>query len=173
MKRSESQWPMILALVLCFPFGLYLMWRKSCRWHTAVKCAVSLLIAGVLCTIVLLPSPSQSNRTEVRLVGAEPSAKIYGPSVPVDYDLSSYPVDNSGVDILATVEPDPRTYVYASATKGSSYYHTEQCKYAFASSKRMTLYEAYILGYTTPCALCKPPRYDPATGQEIPFNNAG
>ena len=35
---------------------------------------------------------------------------------------------------------------------------------AFDSSQRLTVYEAYYLGFE-PCGRCKPPIYDPITNQ--------
>ena len=50
-------------------------------------------------------------------------------------------------------------YVYAS--EGQERYHLYKCEFAYASAKRLTLYEAYYLGYK-PCGICNPPSY---TGQ--------
>ena len=47
-------------------------------------------------------------------------------------------------------------YVYASAEQKN--YHLSTCRYAYASSKKMTLYEAYYLGYT-PGKCCDAPAY--------------
>ena len=88
-------------------------------------------------------------------------AEVFGPALPADYDPASYYVKTADDTLLAGSTEDDTVYVYASATEGSTYYHTSTCKYAYASSKRMTLYEAYMLGYTTPCKLCNPPVYNP------------
>ena len=49
------------------------------------------------------------------------------------------------------------------AADGAECYHEYKCKFAFASSQRLTTYEAYYLGFK-PCNRCKPPIYDPTTG---------
>lgn len=151
-------------LLLCFPYGLYLMWRKNCRWPVVFKSLVSLAFAALAVTIIAWPSPDRKTGTTVTLVGAEPSAEVFGPELPQDYDASGYLVQSGDDSVIAAASTDETVYVYASSTEGSTYYHLPDCKYAFASSQRMTLYEAYVLGYTTPCSLCNPPIYDAATG---------
>ncbi|MBR2700293.1 MAG: hypothetical protein IKE76_17060, partial [Clostridia bacterium] len=60
-------------------------------------------------------------------------------------------------------------YVYAA--DGAECYHEYECKFAFASSQRLTVYEAYHLGFK-PCGRCNPPVYvpgetDPITAQPL------
>lgn len=163
MRKTKSQnigkW-----LALCFPYGLYLMWRRSCGWHKAVKGLVTAGFLAAAVAIVAMPTPERLFMTVVDRVETEKKAEIFGPELPAGYDVSMYVVAEGGHDLLAEVEEDNSVYVYASATEGSTYYHDSQCKYAFASSPRLTLYEAYKLGYITPCGICNPPVYDPATG---------
>ena len=152
-------------LLLCFPYGLFLMWRKSCRWHTAVKCLVAAAFVCAACAILLIPGPEQHRGTRVTLVGHEPEAEVFGPEQPAGYDATAYLPDNVDTDLFARKEQDDTVYVYASATEGSTYYHTPICEFAYASAGRMTLYEAYVLGYTTPCQKCNPPVYDPSAAK--------
>lgn len=49
------------------------------------------------------------------------------------------------------------------AAEDAECYHLGDCKFAFASSKRLTPYEAYYLHYR-PCGRCNPPVYNPVTG---------
>lgn len=159
-RQKTGKW-----LALCFPYGLYLMWKHSCRWPVAVKGLITSLFLAAVVFIVAIPTPERLFVTQVDRVETEPTAEIYGPELPNGYDVSMYVIAEGGHDLLAEVEEDNSIYVYASATQGSTYYHDSQCKYAFASAPRLTLYEAYKLGYVTPCGLCNPPVYDPAAGQ--------
>ena len=119
-----------------------------------------------------MPSPGQTPSTSVKMVKAENKVQVFGPEMPAGYDASAYLVPEGGENLIAPEEEETATYVYCSASKGSTYYHTSKCKYAYASAPRVTLYEAYLLGYTTPCGICNPPLYNPATGQEEPNPNA-
>jgi hypothetical protein len=146
-------------LLLCFPYGLYLMWRGS--WHMAAKLCVSALFAAAALGILLFPAPERAAATKVVLVGAKPEAEVFGPALPAGYDPADYYVGALDRPTVADTAEDDTVYVYASASAGSTYYHTALCKYAYASAKRMTLYEAYMLGYRTPCERCNPPVYIP------------
>jgi hypothetical protein len=163
MKRAIRRAPRtpLKWLLLCFPYGLYLMWRKNCRWNVILKSGVTALFAAVALLIVFYPSPERAEATKVVLVGPKPEAEVFGPALPESYDPASYYVETSDGTLLAGNVEDDTVYVYASAAEGSTYYHTSTCKYAYASAKRMTLYEAYMLGYRTPCKLCNPPVYNP------------
>lgn len=162
MKRAVRKAPRapLKWLLLCFPYGLYLMWRKNCRWNVILKSGVTALFAAAAILIIIYPSPERAEATRVEIIGSDPEAEVFGPALPADYDPSSYYVETAD-DILTTDDTEDDTvYVYASTTEGSTYYHTSTCKYAH-SSGRMTLYEAYMLGYRTPCKLCNPPVYNP------------
>ena len=166
-KPKTGKW-----LLLCFPYGLYLMWRRNCRWHPALKGLITAGFAALAIGILAMPSPGQTTSTSVKMVKAENKVQVFGPEMPAGYDASAYLVPEGGENLIAPEEEETATYVYCSASKGSTYYHTSKCKYAYASAPRVTLYEAYLLGYTTPCGICNPPLYNPATGQEEPNPNA-
>jgi len=59
----------VLCLLVCFPYGLLLMWR-SARWHPAVKLAITACFV-LLTAAVLLPQTSPPARVAggVELVG--------------------------------------------------------------------------------------------------------
>jgi hypothetical protein len=163
MKRAARKVPCATLkwLLLCFPYGLYLMWRENCRWNVLLKAGVTALIAAAALFVVFYPSPERAEGTKVELVGLKPETEVFGPALPKDYDPASYYVSTEDDVLQAEATADDTVYVYASASEGSTYYHTATCKYAYASGRRMTLYEAYMLGYRTPCKLCNPPVYDP------------
>jgi hypothetical protein len=155
-RPSTAKW-----LLLCFPYGLYLMWRKGCGWSRFLKISITALFALAAAAIFFMPAPERASGTRVVLVGAEPVAEVFGPALPEGYDAAAYYVHEEDEPLLAGEVAVDTVYVYASASEESTYYHTSICKFAYASSRRMTLYEAYMLGYDTPCQLCNPPVYVP------------
>lgn len=156
--RNYVKW-----LLICFPYGLYLMWQRSCRWSVALKSTVSVLCACLVLAILFAPSPERADGTRIKMVEIEENASIFGPEMPENYDMSDYVVAEGGLNLIAPEYVDTTIYVYASAAEGSTYYHTKMCQYAYASAPRVSLYEAYSLGYVTPCGICNPPLYDPET----------
>ena len=146
-------------LILFPPYGLYRMWSPSCGWKLWIKIAVSALIAALIVMVIVFPMPRNSVSS---LTLRNDEEEVFGPPLPEFYDMSIYyrPEDSSDNLLAETTERDV-IYVYASGEEGSTFYHRADCKYAYASSKRLTLYEAYMLGYRTPCNLCNPPVYDP------------
>lgn len=165
-RRNYVKW-----LLICFPYGLYLMWQRGCRWNVALKTAVSVVCACMVAAILIAPSPERADGTKIKMVEAEVNASIFGPDMPEGYDMSEYVVAEGGLDLIAPEVVDNTIYVYVSASEGSTYYHTKMCQYAYASSPKVSLYEAYVLGYVTPCGICHPPLYDPET--DTVYDNPG
>ncbi len=141
------------------PVGLTMMWRPGCRWPVAVKSAISVLMAAALAAVFIIPAPDAPETGGVELVTSRPEVEIYGPDLP-SFIVKGYTNDQTESIIVPAVENDVH-YVYAA--DGAKCYHEYKCKFAFASSQRLTVYEAYYLGFS-PCGRCKPPLYDPATG---------
>jgi len=147
----------VLAAVAVFllpPVGVLLSWRSS--WSNLVKyCMTGAAVAVMLLVVMLLPSAENTVNGGIEMVGRNAEVEIYGPDLPTamvtGYTLTSYE------SLLASNEEDSARYVYA-ATDGSCY-HEYECKFAFASSQKLTLYEAYFLGYE-PCGRCNPPEYE-------------
>ena len=141
------------------PVGLTLMWRRSCRWPVALKAGISAAMVAALVTVFVLPTPSKTAIGGVELVTSRPEVEVYGPDLP-NFIVPGYTNDQTDSVIVPAVESDVH-YVYAA--DGAECYHEYKCKFAFASSQRLTVYEAYYLGFR-PCGRCKPPIYDPVTG---------
>ena len=141
------------------PVGLMMMWRPGCRWHIAVKSAVTFVMVAALVTIFALPSPNTQANGGVSLVSSKPEVEVYGPDLP-NFIVPGYTNDRTESIIMPAEQSDVH-YVYAA--DGARCYHEYKCKFAFASSQRLTVYEAYFLGFE-PCNRCKPPIYDPVTG---------
>ena len=159
-KRQTFDWGTVLALLLFFPVGISRMWKARCRWPKAVKYAISGLYTAAAVVMMLSIQPV---RGKVELCGAENAVEIYGPELPESF-VEGYTksAGNSGVmSADVNVEEDSTIYVYAA--EDAKCYHTWKCKFAYASSKRITPYEAYFLGFK-PCNLCDPPVYNPVTG---------
>ncbi len=148
------------ALWLLFPpVGLTMMWRRSCRWHPAVKAGISVMMAAILAAVLIIPAPANTANGGVELVTSRPEVEVYGPDLP-SFIVPGYTNDQTDSIIVPAVESDVH-YVYAA--DGAKCYHEYKCKFAYASSQRLTVYEAYYLGFQ-PCNRCKPPIYDPVTG---------
>lgn len=160
-SRRGISWKVLLSLLVCFPYGLALMWRKA-RWHVAVKSFVTLCFV-VLTGFILLPmtTPPTPSTGGVQLIGAEKDVEVYGPELPATLD-SAYAVAgidvNPNANLFASVEETPVTYVYAN--ENGKYYHKSDCKYVAWYSDKMTIPQAHYAGYT-PCALCEPGPYVP------------
>lgn len=148
-----------LLLAVCPPVGIVLLWKR--RWSTGLKYALSAASVGILILAVAL-IPSGTNRVNggVSLVGSEKQAEVYGPALPTAM-VSTYTVSTGESVIASDVDETEVEYVYAA--KGQKNYHSYKCKFAYASSQKLTPYEAYYLGYT-PCKACTPPVYKPAGG---------
>jgi len=158
-KKPRSFKSLKTALWLLIPpVGLTLMWRRDCRWHPAVKAGITTLMAAALAAIFLFPTPNVASGG-VELVTSKPEVEIYGPDLPT-FIVPGYTNDQTSSIIVPAVENEVH-YVYAA--DGAECYHEYKCKFAYASSQRLTVYEAYYLGFK-PCGRCKPPIFDPVTG---------
>ena len=152
----------------CFPVGLSKMWRKACTWPKGVKIGITAAMAAALVAVFVVPTPT-ANRftTGIQMVADKPEVEVYGPALP-NLIVQGYTRENTGSIIVDQVASDVH-YVYAA--DGAECYHEYECKFAFASSQRLTVYEAYHLGFK-PCGRCNPPVYipgetDPITAQPL------
>ncbi|MBR0368483.1 MAG: hypothetical protein IJH86_08870 [Clostridia bacterium] len=152
----------------CFPVGLSKMWRKACTWPRGVKIGITAAMAAVLLAIFVIPTPTADRYTTgIQMVADKPEVEVYGPALPA-LIVQGYTRENTGSIIVDQVANDVH-YVYAA--DGAECYHEYECKFAFASSQRLTVYEAYHLGFK-PCGRCNPPVYvpgetDPITAQPL------
>ena len=152
----------------CPPVGLMKMWRSSCTWHRGVKIGITAAMAAILVAIFVIPTPDTAKfETGVQMVADKPEVEVYGPALPAVI-LPGFARENTGSIIVDDTASDVH-YVYAA--DGADCYHEYECKFAFASSQRLTVYEAYHLGFK-PCGRCNPPVYipgetDPITAQPL------
>lgn len=172
MKRSD--WFTVLSLVLFFPLGLTRMWMNSCKWNHGIKYAVSGVCVALVAAIMIVPSPYKKIRGGVEIVAQDPEVEVYGPSAPqaMVNGYTSTALDSVVTDSAALTS----TAVTVFASEDGRCYHLGDCKFAYASAKRLSPYEAYYLGYKA-CKNCNPPIYDPVTGKVgesviIPAENA-
>ena len=147
----------------CFPVGLSMMWRDACTWKRGVKIGITAVMAAILIAIFVVPIPKiWTGREGVQLVASKPDVEVYGPALP-SLIVPGYTRETTG-SILADEVSNNVHYVYAA--DDARCYHEYECKFAFASSQRMTVYEAYYLGFQ-PCGRCKPPVYTPGVTDPI------
>lgn len=164
-RRNRSNWKVVVCLLICFPYGLFLMWRTS-RWHPAVKGLVTACVV-LLTTAVLLPltSPPGRGNSGVRMVGLEKDVTVYGPELPASLNTAAVNygvVSGASAPVIADIEETAKTYVYAN--DNGQYYHTSDCKYVASYSRKYELAVAYYTGYL-PCAECEAPVYTPGSAQ--------
>ena len=163
--RQGEDRKIILWLLCCFPFGLVLMWRRSCRWALGLKCLVTACLALVV-TAIILPQtmPVQQASGGIELVQNEPSVAIYGPELPASADdaISGYDsvLYNRATSVpIPTPEPEPTVYV----AENGKYYHTSTCRFYQTASRSLTLYEVYFTDYK-PCPVCHPGVWERPSG---------
>ena len=147
----------LLWLVLFFPVGFKRMLSAACSWKKGVKYAVSGLACLLLAAVVIAPSPYTKPEGGMYLYGEETDSEPYGPDLP-ETIVGGYtvPVIQSVVLPASDDEEGGITYVYA--TEKQENYHTGTCQFAYASGQKLTVYEAYFLGYT-PGRCCGAPAY--------------
>ena len=156
----------------CPPVGLTKMWRSTCTWRRGVKIGITVAMAAILLAIFIIPTPQTAKyETGVQMVASKPEVEVYGPALPA-LIVPGYTKESNGSIIVDEVASDVH-YVYAA--DGADCYHEYECKFAFASSQRLTVYEAYHLGFK-PCGRCNPPVYipgetDPITAQPLGVTN--
>ena len=179
VKKARKRRPVIqsenlkTALWLwCPPVGLMKMWRSTCTWRRGVKIGITVAMAAILLAIFIIPTPQTAKyETGVQMVAGKPEVEVYGPALPA-LIVPGYTKESNGSIIVDEVASDVH-YVYAA--DGADCYHEYECKFAFASSQRLTVYEAYHLGFR-PCGRCNPPVYipgetDPITAQPLGVTN--
>lgn len=143
-------------------FGLYYLFGDECRWSRRTK---GIIFSAVVAAAVAMTGWSLSFtpvRGGVELANREREVEIYGPKVPAESMGYSRTITDSGIISNKVEEEDDTIYVYA--LEKQTNYHDYQCKYAYASAKRMTVYEAYYQDFK-PCRICNPPIFNPRTGQ--------
>lgn len=158
-KRARRRVPAQSVLAAVFtvlfpPAGVLLTWRS--RWQPLTKYAMTAVAVAVMIVAVLVLPPTDARTPGgIELVGVDPEAEIYGPALPTAM-VTGYTASSTS-SVFAQDMEDEIVYVYA-ADDGECY-HLYDCKFAYASSRRLTVYEAHYLGYT-PCGLCNPPAYE-------------
>ena len=151
-----------LWLVLCYPVGLTRMWRSRCSWKLGTKYLISSIALVVLAAVLLAPAPQSVHKGSVELYGEEPEVEVYGPVLPQNYVMASAGSAAQSVIVRNEDVVDDTVYVYAS--KGGKGYHLKSCDYYYASQQKLTVYEAYFMGYR-PCSACNPPAYTGGVSQ--------
>jgi len=153
-KPNRHNKKALIWLLLFFPVGVTLMWKHACTWRRGVKFAVTGAMVAVMAAMFIMPAPP-ARQGGITLVGAKPEAEIYGPELPAKI-VQGYTRQATG-SVLAKVEENEDVH-YVYAADGAECYHEYECKFAYASSQRLTVYEAYFLGFD-PCGRCNPPKY--------------
>ncbi len=164
-RRKRATWKTLFFLVVCFPYGLFLMWRTQ-RWHPAVKGLVTACFAALTAAVLLpMTMPPSRGNGGVRMVGAEKDVAIYGPELPAVLETvapDSALLAGVAAPVLVAAPEAEVTYVYAN--DNGDYYHLADCKYVAYYSRKYMLPVAYYSGYL-PCPECGAPTYVPGAAQ--------
>lgn len=158
MKRFLNARTGTLLSLLVPGYGIVRAWRARGFRSNA---RVAMTVVSVVLTLVyvcLIPGAARPGAGGIEYVTRRPQAEIYGPELPEDM-VSGYRAPLSG-NVLSDATEQPVTYVYTN--DGDEFYHTSRCKRMYASSSRLTAYEAYYLGLK-PCTICNPEVYTPET----------
>lgn len=156
MNRGLRNFLSIFFLIVLPPVGIVLVWRGSFRTGVkAVLCAVVALVWAL--GVMLLPSADNRVNGGIELVGIEREVEVYGPALPTAM-VKGYTSPLTDSVFIATEEEE--TEELYRAAEGADCYHRSTCKFAYASSDKLTLYEAHFLGFE-PCGRCNPPPYVP------------
>ena len=156
-NRRLSDLITLLLLAVLPPVGVVLLWRRN--WRTSTKAALTAAAAAVLtAAVLLLPSADSRVSGGIELVGRERDVEVYGPALPTAM-VPGYTASSTD-SVFSAAQEDETEYVYAA--KEAQCYHRSTCKFAYASSQKLTPYEAYYLGYK-PCGRCNPPAYTPGS----------
>ena len=67
MKFYEKDWFVVLMLILCFPVGLFLMWKYS-KWQKVAKIIVTIVIAAIA---IFSDASKESKNVETKNTNAE------------------------------------------------------------------------------------------------------
>ena len=147
----------VLSTLWLLPLGIPLMWQRRCTWHTGVKAGVTALAVALVAALLAFPLPTANRNLTggIQLVNSTDEVEVYGPDLPT-YIVPGY-TQEQGESIIVDTVQNSTHYVYAA--DGAKCYHEYECKFAFASSQRLTVYEAYFLGFK-PCPRCNPPKYN-------------
>jgi len=133
--------------------------KKALRLNSRVGLILTALLAVSLTVAVcLMPSPKANKAGGgIEFVGMEQEAQIFGPELPAEVDENYVFTSVNRNSVVAGVTGETDVTYYYAAVDGECY-HTGNCKFAYASSQRLTLYEATFLGYRA-CGACEPPIY--------------
>lgn len=151
-----------LWLVLCYPIGLTRMWRSRCSWKLRTKYLISSIALVVLAAVLLAPAPKNVHRGSIELYGEEPEVEVYGPVLPQNYVMTASGSTAQSVILRNEDMVDNTFYVYAS--KNGKGYHLKTCQHYYDGMQKLTVYEAYFMGYK-PCSECNPPAYTGGVSQ--------
>ena len=111
--------------------------------------------------LVVFVMPGFNQPLTGSIVYSDKNGKVegYGPELPAGYNNTLTILNQEDNSVLANTPESDVEYFYCVAN--GTYYHKYTCTYAYATSKKLTAYEAYYLGYK-PCPKCNPTEYVPA-----------
>lgn len=143
-------------------------WFLRRSYAPAVCLGAATVIALTIVCVFALPMPKsakvESPVTEVVAARTEVPAEVHTNETNDSlYEGLKTTVSGGQESAVIYDKEESAGNVTVYAAEDAECYHLGDCKFAFASSKRLTPYEAYYLHYR-PCGRCNPPVYNPVTG---------
>ncbi len=144
----------LLTLIICFPAGLFAMWKNP-RCPLFAKSAVTLAVSALLIAVLLpLTDPPERQTGGIYLVDETPCVEVQGPEAPADRQvIEIYAPRYTSIILEATATPEP---IIVYCNNSGKYYHVETCKYVNEKTPDVTLTRAIEAGFTQ-CPECDAP----------------
>ncbi len=153
-KKSSLSAGTLLTLIICFPAGLFAMWKNP-RCPMFAKSVVTLAVAALLITVLIpMTNPPERQVGGIYLVDETPCVEVQGPEAPADRQvIEIYAPRYTSIILEATPTPPP---VIVYCNNSGQYYHSETCKYVNKNTPDVTLTRAIEAGFTQ-CPECDAP----------------
>ena len=144
----------LITLILCFPAGLFAMWKNP-HFPRAAKSTVTFAAAALLIAILLpATNPPERETGGIYLVDKTPAVEIQGPEAPADRQvIEIYAPRYTSIILEATPTPEP---IVVYCNNGGAHYHVRECKYVRKDTPNVSLQRAIEGGYTQ-CTECAAP----------------
>ena len=127
--------------------------RRNAFWGKVA--AVCLVVVASVAVSTYFQAP-QWEPGGVQIVGTGTEVEVYGPPLPSDMakSISAQP-SSIVVRMEESTEPTPAP-IYVYCNTGGKNYHSQDCKYVYEHTPRVTLLEAVKASYTK-CPYCNAP----------------
>ncbi|MGI6174406.1 MAG: hypothetical protein ACOYI8_11010 [Christensenellales bacterium] len=158
-KRPHSgNRALALWLVLCYPVGLYKVWKRRCKWKIWAKLLLTIpAVAIVVFAALSRTEPPEYRKGGVEIVYRDPEEEMVGPELSEDSGTLDVYVPVYVPDTSLIVSPTPTPLpIYVYCNDGGQCYHAQNCRYVKSTTPRVTLSQAVNAGFKQ-CSICNCP----------------